>query len=197
MTEHLARFEPDWISPPGDTIADLLDEKAWTQADLAIRTGFTKKHINELIAGRASITPETALKLETALGGAATFWLAREGQYREALVRREVEGRLAGDAAWLDELPISFMMRQHWIQKLQSDGAQVAECLRFFGVVSVSACREAYEAPLCAFRASSKPQMRVGAVATWLRRGEVEASKIDCAPYEVAEFRRTLGRLRA
>ena len=34
-------FKPDWVSPPGDTIADLLEEKDWTQAQLAEKLEYT------------------------------------------------------------------------------------------------------------------------------------------------------------
>ena len=33
MTE--TAFALDWVSPPGETIADVLDERGWTQAELA------------------------------------------------------------------------------------------------------------------------------------------------------------------
>jgi len=56
-------FNPAWASPPGDTIADVLRERNLTQADLAERTGYTRKHINDLVRGRASISFEAALKL--------------------------------------------------------------------------------------------------------------------------------------
>ena len=88
-TKAATAFQPDWVSPPGDTISDLLEERGWTQAELANRTGFTTKHINLLITGKAAITEETALKLERVLGSTAQFWLRREAQYREALARNE------------------------------------------------------------------------------------------------------------
>ncbi|MCA9682079.1 MAG: HigA family addiction module antidote protein [Myxococcales bacterium] len=86
MTE--TSFHPDWVSPPGDTIADALEEQGMTQADLAIRTGFSRKHVNDLIRGRATITADTAMRLESVVGGSARFWLDREVQYREAMARR-------------------------------------------------------------------------------------------------------------
>ena len=46
MTEVLQTFTPDWISPPGDTIADLIEEREWSQADLAKRLGYTTKHVS-------------------------------------------------------------------------------------------------------------------------------------------------------
>jgi HTH-type transcriptional regulator/antitoxin HigA len=84
MTRISPPFTPDWVSPPGDTILDLLEERGWKQAELAARTGYTTKHIGLLINGKASITDETAIRLERVIGSTARFWLAREGQYREA-----------------------------------------------------------------------------------------------------------------
>lgn len=91
-------FTPDWISPPGDTIADLLEERNWTQAQLAECLGYTVEHINLLINGKAPIDEEIALKLERVLGSTAAFWLRYEAQYCAALAREE-ENRLKG---WTD-----------------------------------------------------------------------------------------------
>lgn len=87
MTETSSSFTPDWVSPPGDTIIDLLEERYWTQAQLAEALGYTKEHISLLINGKASINEETALKLEQVLGSTAAFWLNREAQYRVNLAR--------------------------------------------------------------------------------------------------------------
>ena len=96
MIETTRSFTPDWVSPPGDTIADLLEERDWTQAELAERLGYTTKHIRLLIDGKAPINVETALKLERVLGSTAAFWLRYEAQYRAALARIEEENRLKG-----------------------------------------------------------------------------------------------------
>src|SRR6266478_5909529 len=104
-SQKVAVFSPDWISPPGDTIADILEERGWTQAEFAERTGFTTKHISLLINGKASITEATALKLERVLGSTAHFWLTREAQYREALARQHEETSLEKEVGWLKELP--------------------------------------------------------------------------------------------
>ncbi len=92
MTETTRSFNPDWVSPPGDTIADLL-ERDWTQAQLA-RLGYTTKHVSLLLNGKAPINEETALKLEQVLGSTAAFWLSREAQYRTQLARIDEEKRL-------------------------------------------------------------------------------------------------------
>jgi plasmid maintenance system antidote protein VapI len=196
MTERVSQFEPDWVSPPGDTILDLLEEKNWSQAELATRTGFTRKHINELVSGKATLTPVTALKLEGTVGGPARFWLAREAQYREALARADADRELARESEWLRGLPVTDMIRLGWIKALRGTAARVRECLRFFGVASVAAWRERYAQPLAAFRKSSKVASNTGAIAAWLRQGEREAEALVCEPFNDGGFRRALRALR-
>jgi addiction module HigA family antidote len=84
-----APFAPDWVSPPGDTIADVLEERGWTQAELARRLGYTEKHVSQLISGKAAITEDTASRLERVLGSTAGFWLRREAAYRARLERQQ------------------------------------------------------------------------------------------------------------
>jgi addiction module HigA family antidote len=73
-----------WVSSPGETIADVPEERGWTQAELAERLGFTRKHVNDLIQGRTTLTPDAAIRLATVLGSTAGFWLRREAQFRAA-----------------------------------------------------------------------------------------------------------------
>lgn len=80
-------FNPDWATPPGATLQDILDERGWSQAHLARTMKRPLKTVNEIIKGKARITPETALQLEKHLGGSAEFWLAREAKYRLRLLR--------------------------------------------------------------------------------------------------------------
>ena len=82
MTEITHPFTPDWISPPGDTILDLLEERNWTQSQLSERMGYTIKNVSQLVNGEMLIDGETAIKLEQILGSTARFWLNREAQYR-------------------------------------------------------------------------------------------------------------------
>ena len=83
----MLKFTPDWVSPPGDTIADLIEERDWTQVQLSERLGFTPKHVSQLINGKTPITEEIALKLTKVLGSTETFWLNREADYRAQLAQ--------------------------------------------------------------------------------------------------------------
>ena len=80
----------DFIIHPGDTIKEILEEIKINQSELAIRTGFSAKHINEVINGKKDISPSFAKSLEYALGTPASFWINLQGIYdREILKYKE------------------------------------------------------------------------------------------------------------
>ena len=197
MSEAMS-FDPDWISPPGDTIADLLDERSWTQAEFAVRLGTSRKFVNQLVSGDASINEATALRLERVLGSTTRFWLSREADYRAAMAKRQEIEALRNETPWLDEVPVAAMRRLGWIGPHRDKVETVSECLRFYGVGSVEAWRAwASGLRLTAYRMSGKAGRNFGAIATWLRYGELQAEEIDCAPYSADEFRSRLPELRA
>ena len=196
MTEQVASFQPDWVSPPGDTIADLLDEHGWSQAEFSRRSGYTTKHVSLLINGKASITEDTAIKLERVLGSTARFWMTREAQYREQVARTQEFNSLIAHADWLKQLPLRDMLRFGWVRHFSHKGQQVAECLSFFGVASVDAWNERYAQPIAAFKASRQFAMNNGAIAAWLRQGERRASGIYCAPFDKEKFKAVLNEVR-
>lgn len=74
-------FEPNWSTHPGEHLAEYLDEHGWSQAELARRAGLTPKHVSEIISGKNPVTPETALKLERALGLKAEIWLRLQSSW--------------------------------------------------------------------------------------------------------------------
>lgn len=184
----LAEFAPDWIATPGEIIADLLEERGWSQADLANRTDFTKKHIFQLLRGEAPITQETAAKLEKVLGSTARFWIGLDTQYRQQLASRAELQALAKHKNWLRELPLKDMLRFGWLPKAANDVLQVKECLKYFAVSSVDAWREVYAKPVAAYRAPAKLTRNGPAVAAWLRQGERVAEGLRCAEFDRAAF---------
>jgi len=83
-------FKPDWTSPPGETIKEILCElypNSTTQAlTLSLFLGITKREAWLLFEGRLTIDE----KLASALGGLrgpASFWLNLERNYRRDLAR--------------------------------------------------------------------------------------------------------------
>ena len=75
-------FNPDWISPPGDTIADILEERQWLSSDLVEFLGISPQQLALLINGEMLIDEAMAIKLAKVMGSTPGFWMRREAQYR-------------------------------------------------------------------------------------------------------------------
>jgi len=187
-------YNPDYMSPPGETLQETLEMLGLSQAELAERTGRPKKTINEIIQGKAAITPETALQFELVLRVPAAFWLARESKYRAWLARQDEDARIEKDVSFLDDLPLKEMAAQGWIQKRKGKREQAKEALSFFGVVSSAKIPLVEEA---AFRRSSAFATNPWALAAWLRKGELDAQEIQCRPYNPESFLKTLSSIRS
>ena len=196
MIEKREIFKPDWISPPGDTITDLLDERGWTQEEFAKRMGYTPKHISLLINGKASITQDTAMRLECVLGSSAGFWLTREAQFCESKARLEEMKNLESGVPWAKSIPIKDLMKCGAIEKCRvtksNEPKIVKDMLQFFCVASPTDWKNQYESRAVAYRRTKEEQSNVGAISAWLRLGEIEAEKLDVPKYDMVKFENNL-----
>ena len=103
-------FQPDWLSPPGATIVDVLKERGISAERLARSLARSREDVQDLFEGRMMITIDLARRLEEVLGASVEFWMARELQYRADARRIEAEAH-----DWLRELPVSDMIRFGWL----------------------------------------------------------------------------------
>src|SRR5271169_5344173 len=108
-------FRPDWVSAPGETIADILEENHLSPAEFAQNIGFAINEADDLLRGGLTITAHIAQRLEAVLGPSATFWMSRESQYREDLTRLEREADQQSEKKWLRALPLKDMIRFRWL----------------------------------------------------------------------------------
>lgn len=187
---------PNYAVPPGETLLETIEALGMSQAELAQRTGRPKKTINEIIKGKAAITPETALQLEKVLGTPASFWNNLERNYRERVARLKEEKALRAQENWVTELPISLLVKEKYLPRKGSSVEKLQAFLSFFGVAGMKEWKARWMEPQAAYRRSAAFHSNPVTVAAWLRMGEIQASKLPCVPYNPRSFRSTLDRIR-
>jgi addiction module HigA family antidote len=187
-------YAPSSVSTPGSTLGETLDALGMTQAELAQRTGRPVKTINEIVRGKAAITPETALQLERALGIPAGFWQARESQYREFLIRKRESQRLKRHVDALPRNTIRAMQKLGWIPPAKEPVELLRSVLDFFGCATVETLRERQHQ--VQFRASAAFVSDPIAVGAWLRKGHLDAHQIHCAAFDAERFAEALEDIR-
>lgn len=188
---------PDSASAPGETLEETLDALGMSQTELAKRMGRPVKTINEIIQGKAAITPETALQLEQVLRVPASFWLRLEQHYRETLARLAEGQRLIFWTEWLKVFPVREMIHRDWLPSCNSKTQQVFEVLKFFGVASPDAWKEIWEHQAIKYRKSTIATSNFGTVTAWLRQGEIQAQAVETQPYNADAFRNALDYVRS
>ena len=190
-------YSPDYATPPGWTLEETLEELSMSQAELARRTGLSTKHINQIVQGKVPITTATARRLERATGVPDRLWNNLESRYQEHRARLAEEATLANQVDLLDELPIKSMVTLGILTKRADPVTRLREALAFLGVSDRHAWDATFSHYQVAFRKSMARESNDGAIAVWLRRGEIEASHLDCDPWSADRFRQALATARS
>lgn len=191
-------WQPDWAVVPGEILLEALQDRGMTQAELANRMARPPKTINEIIKGKAAITPDTAIQLERTLGISAAFWSGLEARYREHIARQAAQAQLVADANWAEEFPLADLVRHGLIRRASSGAERLSELLSYFRISGPVAFDRHWLDPHAAFRSSPAFMASPKVVAAWLRWGEIEAAKVEkLPPYDARGFREVLVRIRA
>lgn len=78
------------ISPaihPGEHVADELEARGMTAADLARAMDVDDGRVSRLINAQVAVTGDTAIRLGEAFGTSAEFWMRLQGDHDLALAR--------------------------------------------------------------------------------------------------------------
>jgi HTH-type transcriptional regulator / antitoxin HigA len=202
MTETLLAYAPREVSPPGETLRDLMEERSLSQAELSRRLGRPSQAVNEIIAGKKEITEDTALELERVLQVPAHFWLAREARYREHLARLRATDAHKSNLPWLELFPLKDLQDARVLpagrMSASFKGQLVEPLLRFFGVASPDGWSAQYDQLQAQFRrAKPDKQTDVAAITAWLRMGELQAAQVSTSNYDASALEQALPAMRA
>ncbi len=190
-------FNPDYAVAPGETLKETIDSLGISQKGLAERTGLTTKTINLIINGKEPISPKTSVSLERVTGVPARMWNNLESTYRNQLAKLADRKRLEADVEWLDTIPTKELIKRGVIAASKDKAELLDSVLKFFGVSTVKQWEVVWSKPSAAYRKSEKFKAEPGAIATWLRLGELAALEIETSPYHKPRFEAALNQIRA
>jgi HTH-type transcriptional regulator/antitoxin HigA len=124
------------MSPPGDIIKEELEERGWTQSDLAEILGRPLTLVNEIMTGRRAITPETAKGFGDAFGVDPQFFLNLESAYQLWKVgkNKSHDPAVIQRSELYAKVPVRELVRRRCIER--SDNFEVLHnrVLMFYGV---------------------------------------------------------------
>ena len=87
---------------PGEYLEEWIEDGGFSRQRVAELMGCSRKIVNEIVTGCASITEETAMRLERVVGIPADSWLRYETAYRADLARLADQENLAAHEEKID-----------------------------------------------------------------------------------------------
>jgi Zn-dependent peptidase ImmA (M78 family)/plasmid maintenance system antidote protein VapI len=173
-------FNPDWVSPPGDTIIGLLDEFGFSVEELGRRIGLPRSKTDKLLTGDVSIEDSIAHRLESTFNVSSKFWLSRDEVYQN-FKRKSLEKQ----KGWLASLPVSDMVKYGWIPRSNKNTNRFVDCLKFFNVSSINEWEVNFSKSLSvAFRKSLTFKTDPISVFAWLNRAKSLSAEVKCYSWD-------------
>jgi HTH-type transcriptional regulator/antitoxin HigA len=175
-------YTSDLAIHPGETLKELLSSYEMTQEDLANRTGMAVKTINEIIKGKNSVTPETAIKLSSVFGMSESFWNNLEKNYQADIARLKRKNIIRKNIEYLKKFTCyNELAKYNYVPKTFKHEEKVVNLQRFFGVSDLSYVDTVL--PI-AFKKVKGGKVNYGSIAAWLRCGEIEAHNIETKKFD-------------
>ena len=83
---------PAEVFPPGEFLREELEARRWTQTEFAEIISRPTRLVNEIIAVKRGVTPDTARALAAAFGTSAQLWMNMETSYQLSKAAPASEG---------------------------------------------------------------------------------------------------------
>ena len=189
---------PDFTVSPGDHISEWLTDHGLNAAELARRLGVTRKHVSELLAGKAPLSASVALGLERVTGIPARIWNNFEAGYREDLARLAEDAKLAEQHEQAKLFPLAYLRKWRFIKAAARDKAgTVRELLSILGLAHLDAFDATWVHAKVAYRKAELASEKVHERAIWLALGEQLAEVEELPPFDPNALEALVPRLRA
>ncbi len=185
--------QPAEVFPPGYFIQEELETRGWTQADLAEILGRPAQLVNEIIAGKRSITAETARGLGDAFDTGPEVWMNVDAAYQLWRDPRPPDDAVARRARLYAKAPMKEMVRRRWIEPSGNIDVLEKRVLDFFGLAALD--DEPSLWPYAARKATSY-QAVSPAERAWLFRAKKLAGGLAAERFTDTRFDHALANLR-
>lgn len=183
---------PAEVFPPGEYLAEELEARGWSQTELAEILGRPHRLVNEIIAGKRTITPETAKGLSAAFGTSPEFWMNLETAYQLSKARIE-EVEVTRRARLYTTFPVKELLKRGWVEASENIEVLEQRFLDFYAMPSMDAKPQfAYAARQTSY--DSPPRMICLA---WLKRAEQVAKTVRVSKFSAQALRAAIPDLRA
>ncbi len=189
-------YQSDLAIHAGEFLEETLEEIGMTQSELSNRLGRPTQTINEIIKGKKSITPTTALELEDVLGVPSHIWIGLESEYQIVIAKQEELKQMEEESKLIPNFPYADLVKLGFVKTTRKAVERVDELKRFFNVAKLAQIPkvEAYQP---AFRVSDHTNISHEAIATWIQVARIKAKDIETKIFDKKILKKKLIKIKS
>jgi len=178
---------------PGEAIMEELEERGWSQRDLAAIMGVQPSIVNGIIKGARPISLDLARNLAAAFGTSAQYWVNMDTAYRLHLaptphVATSVRSQL------FEVAPVNEMIKRGWIESAYDVDVLRSRIEAFYG----RPLEQINSGDLCyaARQGTEYGDTPTPAQRAWLRRARILAKAVHAGSFTASSVDAAIERLR-
>ena len=160
----------DLIIHPGETIADVLEDRGITQAELSSRTGVSSAYVSNVIAGKKGISANFAMGLEYALGVPKSFWLNLQANYESELLEMNEEQTITDEErSTREDLKdiVKYLRQREMMPLREKKDDSILSLRKILQISNIANLKEMI--PAGAFRIAANTTVNPNVLGAWIR----------------------------
>jgi HTH-type transcriptional regulator/antitoxin HigA len=164
-----------------------MEDRKWTQEDLAEIMGLTIKHVNHILQDKQSISLETAKMLAQIFETSPEYWINLDTHYQlwlhqensEKVIEAKIKGQIFA------RMPISDMIQKGWLKPHSTAKELAKQVLKFWDWKSRDfKILDQHYLPYFTKKSEAFNQFNASYAITWYRKATMEAEKFNVKEYD-------------
>lgn len=187
---NLSEIRPFKLFPPGRFISDRLEDRNWSQEELATVLGITPTHLSQVMKGDSPLTYDMAQRLGTTFNTSAQYWTNLYLGYMQwkdaenpALTDTEIRSTIYA------RMPVKDMVKKKWIPSCRTVKELKKQALNYWDIkeLDFSFIDEKFT-PCLNRKSEAYNQFNASYAATWYRKAQLVAKEYKVPAYSEAKL---------
>jgi HTH-type transcriptional regulator/antitoxin HigA len=182
----ISQLRPFINLPPGFFIKDRLEERLWSQEELAAVLGITPKHLGQVMSGDSQLTYALAEKLGATFDTTAQFWAnlyMRYAKWNSAenteLTETEVRSSI------YERMPVKDMVKKKWLKKSKNVRELEKQALSYWDLKELDfSFIDKTFTPCLNRKSEAYNQFNASYAATWFQKAKQVAKEYKVPGYK-------------
>lgn len=182
---------------PGETLAEVLEDREITQAELAARTGVSTAYVNNIIKGKKGISAKFAMGLEYALNVPKSFWMNLLSNYdSELLELNEGQTIIEEERVARDDLAevVKYLRQKGVIPMREKKDESILSLRKALQISNIANLKNML--PAGAFRMPSDKSVNPYVLGAWIRLCQIMGDSRVNACFDISQTGKLIGEMK-